>query len=714
MITENNKTNNKPAHIYKVENVGGKLHAGDSLPAGTDVNQFLSDTDKNQMLFVIGLDIDSDAMGAAVILNKGQRKKISMGEEYTGDKLPLLNEAHELIKQNYGDTGLCCLFGVLNDDVLELLGYGSDDSDLMLDFLGGDYDYYIVDHLENYMKPADKKAWNSFKQNKPGSKQVDFIFYDKPRVIPENYLSVLYPDGAALVGFKTRFVPKEQGDFHVVASAAYDKDITAEEYRSAFENQRPEMNMSVLFDVVIIPALPDLGDVCPGRKMTEKEFYLDKKDEIEKDVKALRVRELGIKDRDIKLYGYGFSSAYPEKLYMGVTHLDEERIKEMKGADIDIMTYDWYLRECVMYSKQKIDAEKKKKAAECEKETDKDKDKTDKLPPICKAAADWIEHTPFSDFVAAISRHVVGQPGLKILLFHVYMYIKGLSSGQPTKTRVVLLAAPSGCGKTETYRRLRQYFENDPYLEDFSVSLFDTSSLTEAGYRGAEVKHILRPLLNKPKQNGRGIVFLDEFDKKLIPSYGSHNVNYNEAAQANLLSMLDGKKYYEENDSKAKVEIDTSNTMFICCGAFDLSRRKRGEDVAVVGFGKATRVKPNNRHYADITREDLFTQGAMAELVGRISDIVNYQQLSAEAIDRIIDMAAKNIGNDYYCEVSITPKMREYLHEQANGKLGCRILDSLIRDKVVRASIEALDLGTGTSGPIVVDVLGENKEERCI
>ena len=141
------------------------------------------------MLFVIGLDIDSDAMGAAVILNKGQRKIISMGEEYTGDKLPLLNEAHDLIKQNYGETGLCCLFGVLNDDVLELLGYGSDDSDLMLDFLEGDYDYYIVDHLENYMKPADKKAWNSFKQNKPVSKQVDFIFYDKPRVIPENYLS---------------------------------------------------------------------------------------------------------------------------------------------------------------------------------------------------------------------------------------------------------------------------------------------------------------------------------------------------------------------------------------------------------------------------------------------------------------------------------------------------------------------------------------------
>jgi ATP-dependent protease Clp ATPase subunit len=213
--------------------------------------------------------------------------------------------------------------------------------------------------------------------------------------------------------------------------------------------------------------------------------------------------------------------------------------------------------------------------------------------------------------------------------------------------------------------------------------MFDTSALTEAGYKGADVKNILMPLAkNHAADKGIGLVFLDEIDKKLQPS--SDGRNFNAAAQSNLLTMLEGQKFDPDEEYNEKEMIDTSNTMFIGCGAFDYCRDDKKK--AVLGFGTSK----GGNHYDEITLEDIVSHGGMHQLVGRFTSIINYNALSSEAIDKIIDLLLKKASEDNNCQLHITEGMRAYLHKNANTEYGCRRLDSIIRDRAADLIITIL------------------------
>ena len=288
----------------------------------------------------------------------------------------------------------------------------------------------------------------------------------------------------------------------------------------------------------------------------------------------------------------------------------------------------------------------------------------------------WIDCTSYMSFFREIEKMVQGQPELNMVVFNVYQYLLNIAKGLPEDKQSIILAGPSGCGKTETYRALKRYFEKK--IPTLVVDIVDINQITCEGFFGKNTKHLVEGLKNRGSQ-GIGIVFLDEFDKRLIPAYSGYGDNVNREIQGQLLMaiegcMLDG--------------VDTSKTLFIGMGSFNEVRERRGT-AKHFGFG-VDRSEKVAKHYDVVTREDMIELGASYELLGRFGLIVNYGALSSDAIDQIIDLRIHEISDSMGVKISVDEDMREHLHENANTEFGNRLIDSIIRSAVTRAKIEAL------------------------
>ena len=198
------------------------------------------------------------------------------------------------------------------------------------------------------------------------------------------------------------------------------------------------------------------------------------------------------------------------------------------------------------------------------------------------------------------------------------------------------------------------------------------STITEQGYKGKNPDDIFT-LLRHNSDEGVAIVFLDEFDKKLLPSIASGGINVNMAVQSQILTLIEGRK--EHN-------IDTGKTLFIGMGAFEACRTRKEEAGKHMGFGNENDASVS--HYADISRQDMIDIGAAYELIGRFSMIVNYHELANEAVDRIIDMTVNRVSNSIKCEILLSEEMRCELHDNANSRYGCRLIESIIRENAMR------------------------------
>lgn len=282
----------------------------------------------------------------------------------------------------------------------------------------------------------------------------------------------------------------------------------------------------------------------------------------------------------------------------------------------------------------------------------------------------WLENVTFNQFVEEISQRVIGQPNLIKVLLNVYIYIKNCAKGRSTCTNV-LMAAPSGCGKTETYRALRTYFRH--HIPNMPVVQIDMTNITQEGFKGADKECITAPL-KEMGSTGYGIIFMDEFDKKLIPSYDASGSNVNLHIQNQLLTLIEGIN--EEG-------FDTTYTMFIGMGSFDSCRQERSSRKSF-GFVNNESVEAK-KHYADITLEDALSVGAIPEMLGRFSTIVNYHELSEQAIDKVINLLAGNIEHEFDVKIKIGRLFRNYLHTQANTKFGCRCIRNIIQKNVLDA-----------------------------
>lgn len=335
---------------------------------------------------------------------------------------------------------------------------------------------------------------------------------------------------------------------------------------------------------------------------------------------------------------------------------------------------------------------------------------------------------------AVLDNYVIGQErAKKVFSVGVYNHYKRIFKQSDDDTELaksnILLIGPTGSGKTLMAQTLARFLH-------VPIAICDATSLTEAGYVGEDVENILTKLYQAAgcdiKKAEQGIVFVDEIDK--IARMGENRSITRdvsgEGVQQALLKIIEGSSVNippnggRKHPNQEFVQIDTTNILFVCGGAFDglneIIERRVGKNV--LGFNQNRRGKKERQNAISLVEpDDLVHFGLIPELIGRLHSITTLNEITTDDMVRILTEPKNALLRQYEKLFAMDgaklmfddEAVREVANLAIKRKTGARGLRSIIEEMMTDIMFDLPELD-GYEVHISKDVVNKKAEPLLI